>query len=281
MLVLLAWALILVAPETARGRHRARLDPAEAIFTQRPFVEKDLEISVGWEKASNGNLVEFALAGIWVFWKRLEIELEIPTGLQIPDDGPTSGDLSDVGFATQLLLCCEPAQLLDYFSLRGEVAAPTGDRDKDVGGTGEFGFSVLAGRLVTVTERLPDVFVQLQLSYFQAIRLSRDDEELARELGLSETPEKDFIWNIAFTQSYLDGRIRPAFELLGTTIVDALVSDDEGTIFELGVGMWIAPFPDASSLAPVSFGCGYRWPLTSRRDSFGAAAFMAEWAFDL
>ena len=103
---------------------------------------------------------------------------------------------------------------------------------------------------------------------------------LAEQLGIPPTREKDFVWNLAFTQTYADGRLRPDVELLGTTVVDALQSDDEGTSVELAVGGWTAPFADDHWGAPLSFGVGYRWPLTHFRDALGAGLLIVEWAFD-
>lgn len=277
---LLSAVVAIVLAEPARARHRARTDPAEPIFTQRPFIEKDLELDVGWERASGSHLVQPVLGNTWVFWNRLETTVEIPFGVRIPDDGPAEGDLSDVGFGVQLLLCCKPGKLLDYLSIRADVEAPTGNRAHDVGGTGSFAFSLLPGRLVTVIESLPDVFIQIQLAYAQDIRASAGDIETAARLGRPVVRGKDFIWNLAFAQTYLDGRIRPVAELLGTTVLDAVAPDDEGTIVELAAGLWVAPFYDEHWLAPVSMGVGYRWPVTSRHDTLMGALFIVEWAFD-
>jgi hypothetical protein len=277
---LLAATVVVVFAGPACARHRARTDPAEPIFTQRPFIEKDLELDVGWERDSGSNLVAPVLGNTWVFWNRLETSVDIPFGVRIPQHGPAAGGLSDVSFGLQLLVCCAPGKLLDYLSVRAEVEAPTGSRARDVGGTGSFTFSLLPGRLVTVTESLPDVFVQVQIAYTQAIRASAGDLETAARLGRPVVREKDFIWNLAFAQTYLDGRIRPVAEVLGTTVVDTVAPADEGTIVELAAGLWVAPFYDEHWLAPVSMGVGYRWPVTSRRDALMAALFIVEWAFD-
>ena len=69
-------------------------------------------------------------------------------------------------------------------------------------------------------------------------------------------------------------------ELLGTQVLDAVARADEGTIVELAGGLWLAPFRDEHWLAPVSIGLGYRWPVTSRHDAFGAGLLIVERAFD-
>jgi hypothetical protein len=278
---LLSALIAVVCAPPACARHRARKDPAEPIFTQRPFIEKDLELDLGWERHGDADTVQPTLGNTWVFRHRLETTVEVPFEVRVPrDHAPAVGGLSDVTFGLQVLLCCQPGQPLDYLSVRGEVETPTGSRRKDLGGTGGFTLSVLPGRLVTVVESLPDLFVQVQLAYAQEIRSSAEELATAVRLGRSATREKDFVWNLAGTQTYLDGRVRPVVELLGTTVLDAADPDDEGTIVELAGGLWIAPFYDEHWLAPVSVGMGYRWPVTGRHDALMAALLIVEWAFD-
>lgn len=278
-MVLLSALLVSVAP--AAARHRARADPAEPIFTQRPFIEKDLELDLGWARDGDANSVEPTLANTWVFENRLETTIELPFALRVPrDGGAVVVGLSDLTLGLQLLLCCRPGQLLDYLSLRAEVDAPTGSRRKDIGGTGGFTVSVLPGRLVTVARALPDLFVQVQIAYTQEIRPSAQEQATASRRGRHAARAKAVLWNVAGTQSYLDGRVRPVVELLGTSVVDAADPGDEGAIVELAAGLWLAPFHDEHWLAPVSLGLGYRWPVTSRHDDLMAALLIVEWAFD-
>jgi hypothetical protein len=277
---LLSAAAVVVFAGRADARHLARTDPAEPIFTQRPFIEKDLELDVGWERDGGSQLLTPVLGNTWVFWNRLETTVEVPVGVRIPDSGLTVADLSDVTLGLQLLVCCSPGKLLDYLSIRAEVDLPTGNRSKDIGGTGGYTVSLLPGRLFTIAESLPDLFLQMQIAYTQEIRPSDDAMATAARLGRPLVHEKDFIWNIAATQKYSDGRIRPVIELLGTQVLDAVARADEGTIVELAGGLWLAPFYDEHWLAPVSIGMGYRWPVTSRNNAFGAALLIVERAFD-
>ncbi len=277
-LLLCAAITVVVGPVDAHGRHRARSDPTEPIFTQRSFVEKNIELDTGWEKQPASDGVELAPGVTWVFFERLELDLEIPAGLQIPDRGATVGSLGDVGAGAQLQLCCGPGELLDYLSLRADVAAPTGSRAKDVGGTGEWSASVLPGRNFTIAEPLPDLLVQVELTYAEQIRPDDEARETAAARGESAPREKDVRWNLAVAQDYLEGRLRPVVEVLGTSIVDA-AGAGEGTIVELALGLWTAPFPDDTWLSPVSIGFGWKWPVTTRRESQVAARVVLEWSF--
>jgi len=268
MLLLLSTAL---APSVgvlpAAAHHRARLDPTEPLFTERSFVERNLELDTTWEHRADGNGVELSPSFTWVFWKWLQFDLEIPAAIEVPEHGATVGSLDDVTVAAQAMLCCQPDRLLDYLSLRLEVEAPTGDRAKDIGGAGAYRASVLPGRLVTVRESLPDLFVQAELAYEGAMRPDLGGSSLAHEVD----------WNVAFAQQYLAGRLRPVCELLGTSTV---AGDDEGTIVELAAGVWTAPFADEHWLSPVSMGMGWKWPVTGGADAELTGLFIVEWAFD-
>jgi hypothetical protein len=41
---------LLVHPSAALSRHLARTDPTEPIFTQRAFVEKNVELDTSWSR---------------------------------------------------------------------------------------------------------------------------------------------------------------------------------------------------------------------------------------
>ena len=143
-----------------------------------------------------------------------------------------------------------------------------------------FGFSLNLGYGLTVSESLQDLSIQFQASYFQQMRLSSDQLETARSLGLSKTLEKRVLWNLAFVQPLFGGRFSPSFEILGTSVVDALESSGEGSILELAVGFWLAPFNDGHALSNLSIGLGGRVPVTNRREDQGGATLIFEFAFD-
>jgi len=281
VLRLLVVALAL-APAAASGRHLARLDPTEPLFTQRAFVEKNLELDTGWEKPPGENDVELAPGVTWVFWKMLELDLEVPVALRIPDDAATVGSVGDLGFAAQVQLCCAPDALLDYLSLRGEVAAPTGSLAKGTGGVGAWSVSVLPARDFTVADALPDLLVQVQLSYEQGIRAQTGDvgdDGAGADDASPGVRQKAFVWNTAFAQQYLDGRFRPVFEVLGTTVLDAAEPDAERSYVELAGGLWLAPFSDDSWLSPLNLGVGIKWPVTRRLESEVTGVLVTEWSF--
>src|SRR5262245_7563016 len=91
VLLLVGLAASALQPACAWGRHLARGDPTEPIFTQRAFVEKNVELDSGWDRVPGSDGVELAPGVSWVFWKRLELDLEMPIGLAIPEHGPTVG----------------------------------------------------------------------------------------------------------------------------------------------------------------------------------------------
>ena len=122
--------------------------------------------------------------------------------------------------------------------------------------------------------------MQVELAYNQQLRLSSDQRELVLEDGLNQIHEKELVWNFAFIQQFAGGRISPVFEVLGTTIIDAQRSEEQGTIVELAVGGWIVPFSDDHPLSDLSVGFGWRWPLTRRRNSDGEGVVTFQLDFE-
>lgn len=263
---------LLLHPSAAWSRHLARTDPTEPIFTQRSFVEKNVELDTSWGRAPGSNTVGLTSGASWVFWKQLQFNLELPVDVRIPDNAPTVGAVGDLGLGAQLLLCCGPEGPLDYLSIRADVAAPTGSLRKGIDGTGSWSVSLLPARRFTILQRLPDLMVQMQLAYSQDIKPTQS----ASDGGIRQ---KTFLWNSAFSQQYLAGRIRPVFEVLGTTIVDAASATDERTVVELAAGMWLAPFPDDHPLSPVSIGLGWKWPVRGLLEDTLTGVLIIEWSF--
>jgi hypothetical protein len=261
-------------PATAWSRHLARTDPTEPIFTQRSFVEKNVELDTSWDRASGSNTVGFTSGASWVFSKMLQLNVEIPTDLRIPDGAATVGAVGDIGLGAQLLLCCGPNGPLDYLSIRTDVSPPTGNLKKQIDGAGSWTASILPGRRFTILQRLPDLLVQMQLAYSQDIKPSE-----AAASTTASVRQKTFLWNTAFAQQYLSGRLRPVFEVLGTTVVDAASAADERTVLELAADVWVAPFPDDSPLSPVNIGLGWKWPVRGILEDTLTGVLIIEWSF--
>lgn len=260
-------------PAAAGSRHLARSDPTEPIFTQRAFVEKNLELDSSWDRAPGSDTIGLAPGVSWVFWNRFELDMEVPIDVRIPDRAATVGGVGDLGLDAQLLLCCQPDGPLDYFSIRADVSPPTGSLAKGIDGTGSWSISLLPARRFTIAQRLPDLMVQMQLAYTQDLRAS------AVVSNGGSVRQKAFACNTALAQQYWDGRIRPVFELLGTTVVDAADPADERTVVELAAGMWTAPFPDDHLLSPLSIGLGWKWPVSGRLESTLTGLLIVEWSF--
>jgi len=280
--VLVACVLIpaVERPTAAYAKRVARRDPIEPLLTTPAFLDQSAEIGGHWSRQKGSDQIELAAGLEWIFWDRLELSAEIPAGISVPDHGSTVGDLSDIAFAAQTLLCCEKRWPIDYLSVRAAVDAPTGDRSKDIGGDGSWEVSVLPGLYFTVADGLPAVLGQIELGYVQQIRLDADARAYASTHGVGRTREKDLIWNIAFAQPWFDGIIQPVFEILGTTTVDAVDPADEATTVELGCGLWFAPHPKEHWLSALSYAIGGSFPVSSHYDDQSTVVFTIEWALD-
>ncbi len=263
-----------------RADHLSREDPVEPFFTERAFLEKNLEMDIDIENDSDGENLAFSPGTTWVFYNWLQLGMEIPYQVSIPDQGATLSALSDIGLSVKVLLCCDTETGYTFLSVRGDVEIPSGDRSKDIGGDGSFGFSLVAGHGFTVFPSLEDLTVQVELAYSQQIRLTNEQLSLAEQFNLPDSREKAFIWNIAFAQKLAGGRFSPVLEVLGTSVVDALTDDDQGTIVKLGIGSWFVPFSDDHTLSNFSIGVGWNWPLTRFRDNEGEGVVIFELAFD-
>jgi len=272
--------ILLALAGSASANHLAREDPPEPIFTQRAFIENDIETAIDWGRGSGTQDIEIGAGITWIVHPRFQFGAEFPLGIAIPDKGSTQADLSDINFSGKLLLCCEEPTGYTFAAARVDVSPPTGNRDRDIGGTGSFGFSIDLGYGLTVVEALQDLSIQFQASYFQQMRLSSDQLETAESLGLSKTREKRVLWNLAFVQPLFGGRFSPSFEILGTSVVDAVQSSDEGSSLELAAGFWVVPFDDDHPLSNLSIGLGGRVPVTNRRDEEGGATLIFEFAFE-
>jgi hypothetical protein len=263
----------------AAASHLAREDPPEPIFVQRAFIEKNVEAGIDWGHGLDSEDVEIEAGLTWVFFDRLQLGADIPLGIAVPDQGSTQAGVADIDFSAKWVICCNAPSGYTFASLRADISPPTGDRNRDIGGTGSFGFSLNLGYGLTVAESLQDLSVQFQASYAQQMRMSLDQLEIAQSLGLSETLEKRVLWNLAFVQPLFGGRFSPSFEILGTSVVDAVLPSDEGSMLELAIGFWVVPFGDGHALSNLSIGLGGRLPVTDRREDEGGATLIFEFSF--
>jgi hypothetical protein len=274
-------AICAVAAESAQANHVAREDPPEPIFTQRSFLERNVELDLGVaHDVDDANVQETTVAASWVFAKRFQLGVELPYAVVMPESGSARSAFSDMSVSTQVLLCCEEKFGWRFLSVRAEVDPPTGDLARGIGGNGGFSFSLLGGKAFTVVESLEDLGVQVELAYGQEIGLTDDENESAARLGRPHIRGKQVDWNVAVTQPFFGNRLTPVVELLGTSVVDAVDPHDEGTEVDLSVGVWIAPFADDSRFSAISVGAGWRLPVTGRREADGQGLMIFEWTFD-
>jgi len=261
---------LLVGSSPVWADHIAREDPPEPIFTERAFIENDLEFDADVDRDSDADTWEFAPGITWIFLERLQLGAEIPVGWRIPDEGSQHVALSDVDLSAKWLFCCQRRAGFAYLSTRVDVAPPTGDRSAGIGGTGELTLSFLGGYGLTVIEALADLSIQGQVAW---------DQELRPEAS-GGTLQKSVLWNLAFSQPLGGGRYVPTFEVLGTSVVDATQASDEDTRLDLAVGLVLRPFPDSHWGSPITLSGGWRFPVANRGDFRGTGVFSIEWAFD-
>jgi len=214
-----------------------------------------VELEFGFDNKATEDEYEIGVGGSWIFFDRLQLGVDVPFGIRDPDVGSSESNVGDIEFSAKYLILAAPMDGVNL-SLAASVAPPTGDRDKEIGGVGGWGVTALAGKLVDTGDSLPDIGVHPQLGFEQQIRLSNEQLEAAETLGVGETRQKELAWNLAFNMPLLGGRFVPTFEVLGTTILDAVDTGEEGTIVELGGGFWVNPFEEGRTSRSASGGCG-------------------------
>lgn len=268
----------LITPAFA-GSDVEEVEIPEALFTDKAGVDKELELEFGFDNKATEDEYEIGVGGSWVFFDRLQLGVEVPFGIRDPDAGSSQSNIGDVEFGAKFQFLSAAMDGVSL-SLAASVAAPTGDRDKEIGGVGGWGVAALAGVLVDTGDSLPDVGVNLQLGFEQQIKLSNEQKEAAETLGVGETLQKEFIWNLAFTVPFFDGRFVPMFEVLGTTTLDAVDSDEEGTIVELSGGFWVSPFEEGEPLGSLAVGVAAKAPVTNKRESDFSALLVFKYEFE-
>jgi hypothetical protein len=264
----------------ASADHAAKDDPPEAVFTERAFVERNLELEADADfDREDGNELDLAARGTWTWANRFQLGLEVPYTVTYPRDEPQQSSLSDVGVSAQFVFCCERDEGIAFFSLRASVDAPTGSVSKSIGGNGAFEVSLLGDYGVPVVPGLDELSVQAQITYDQELGTTPDERETAEELRRPAVREKEIQWNLALVQPLFERRFTPVLELLGSSVVDAADPADEDTSVQLGVGFWIAPF-DTGPFSSLSLGVGYRFPISRPRGDDGGVMATLQWTFD-
>ena len=99
--LLLGLALTTLAAATAGAKRIARLSPTEPIFTEKAFLEKSIEFDASWSSQDDGDTIDLGSSMHWVFWDRLQLDVDLPVGIRTPDDSATVGSLSDVEFGAR------------------------------------------------------------------------------------------------------------------------------------------------------------------------------------
>lgn len=271
-----AWGADAASSQADEGND---VEVAEPFFMEKAAVEKSLEFEAGLDKSSSEKEYELGVGFSWVFFDRLQLGVDVPYVILDPTGGSTESGIGDVEFSAKYQIFDIPDNGFN-FSLAGAVAIPSGSRDKETGGTGEWSVAALADKVVPAGMNTPELDFHLNLAYSQEIRLSNEEMDTAAMLGLPNTREKELLWGGAVEMPLADGRVTPDLEIVGTTILDAVDPDEEGTIVELGGGVWLAPFPEDSEWAPVSIGAGVKAPITNKRESDFSALIVAKYDFE-
>lgn len=273
--VIAAAMMAFIAPAQAGGDHEL----PEPFFTEQAATSTEVELEFGFDHKKAEDEYEIGIGGSWEAVHGLEFGVEIPYEIRNPDEDPNERAFGDIEFSAKYQFS-ELSESGFDLAVAASVAAPTGDRDKEIGGTGEWGVSALAGTPIKLGNGLPELGAHFQLSYQQQIKLSNEQKEEAEELGVGQIREKELIWRLALGAPILKNRFVPTVEFLGRTILDAVDQNEEGTIIEIGGGFWWNPLADTEEPGPLSLGVAAKAPVTNRRDAEFSALFVVKYEFD-
>ncbi len=235
-------------------KHAEHDELAEPFFTKKSFPENEIEIEFAYGHGDTEDELEFGIGASMVFGEKFQIGVEIPYVVRKPEGAGDESNIGDVEFSAKYLVYRAPKNRF-ILSLDAEVAAPTGDEDKDIGEKGEWGLFTTAATAIPLDGGLADLGVHLQFGYEQQIRTTKEEKEEAEDLGVDDVLEKAIIYRLALTTKLFNGRLQPSIEFLGTTVIDAIEESERGTIFEIGGGFWWAPFAGTNSnLTPLTLG---------------------------
>ncbi len=276
-LVAVAMGAAIIASSAMAGEGKEKPELGEPFFSGKPSVEREVEFGAMLEGFNKKRTLEFSAGLSWTFTEDWQVGVEVPFGVVLPTNGDKDRyGLSDVEFSTKyVLLRSVDGDFL--LSLAGDIAPPTGSRSKDIGGTGEWGVSLLSSAGIPLGDGLV-LGLFGEIGYGQQIRVSRDAREEAEEMEIGPTREKEFIFRAAATLPLADGKFVPTLELIGTRILDATNPAEQGTIVEIGGGFWWSPFK--GDLEGLTIGIAAKGPVTNRREGNYSVLFVAKFELE-
>jgi hypothetical protein len=266
-----------IASSALADEGKDKLELGEPFFSEKPAVEREIEFGAKLDGFNKKRTLEFSAGLSWTFTEDWQVGVEVPFGVVLPTNGGKDRySLSDVEFSTKyVLLRSVDGDFL--LSLAGDVAPPTGSRSKGIGGTGEWGVSLLASTGIPLGDGLV-LGLFGQVGYESQIRVSRDAREEAEEMEIGPRREKEFVFRAAATLPLADGKFVPTFEVIGTRILDATNPAEQGTIVEIGGGFWWSPFE--GDLEGLSIGVAAKGPVTSRKEGNYTILFVAKFELE-
>lgn len=267
--------------EVTVQKHDEHNELAEPFFTKKSIPENEIEFEFGYGHGDSENELEFGVGASMVFGENFQLGIEIPYVVVDHDDGEDVSSIGDIEFSAKYLVYRAPENRF-ILSFDAEVAAPTGDEDKEIGETGEWGLFTTAAFAIPMGNGLSDLGVHLQFGWEQQIRTTAEQREEAEELGVNDALEKAIIYRLALNTKLFDGQFQPSIEFLGTTIVDAIEESEKGTIFEIGGGFWWLPYVGTNSgLAPLALGVAAKAPVTRMQgESNYSLLFVLKYEFE-
>src|SRR5262249_2816243 len=136
--VLTTAAILAATPGAPRAWAQAVEEPDVTVFdplvTRNPTPEREVEVSVSYQKGRDGKELETEAELSWRFGRPFEISLQVPFVYLSPHDSPDVAGLGDIAldFKFRAFQSVEHAALL---SVGFELGLPTGSEHQGLGGS--------------------------------------------------------------------------------------------------------------------------------------------------
>jgi hypothetical protein len=128
--LLLAGPASTVRPQDVEQPDVAFFDP---LVSRRPNPERELEVTVGFEKGREGKEIEVEAELAWRLGRRIEVSLELPFVLLLPRESPDVAGIGDLTLGGKALVF-QSAEHAVAAAVGFELGLPTGSERRDLGG---------------------------------------------------------------------------------------------------------------------------------------------------
>jgi hypothetical protein len=146
-----------VAPRAwAQDVEQPTIELFDPLVTRNPTPERELEVTVEYEKGDEGEEFEAEVELFWLLGQRFSAGLEIPLVVLMPEEGSDETGLGDITLGGKALLL-QSIELPGLLSAGLDLGLPTGSESRGLGGNLSVTPYLAAGIAVGAVDLIGDV----------------------------------------------------------------------------------------------------------------------------